>query len=196
MAGAPACRVLPSAGGWYGVVQVPSLEPEESLVVSLLRDDGVLAHPGYFFDFPRESFLIVSLLPPEGRFADGHRSAAAPFPEHAGAMTDLSGRRHAGLLVPLFSCPSSTSWGIGEIGDLPPLTRWLAGAGQRVLQLLPLNEMAPGQQSPYSAISAMAIDPVYIRVADVPEFAAAGGERSLDRRRARTARRGPAIAVD
>jgi aspartate/methionine/tyrosine aminotransferase len=53
------------------VVQVPSIEPEESLVVSLLVDDGVLAHPGYFFDFPRESFLIVSLLTPEGPFADG-----------------------------------------------------------------------------------------------------------------------------
>jgi 4-alpha-glucanotransferase len=46
----------------------------------------------------------------------------------------------------------------------------------RVLQLLPLNEMASGQQSPYSAMSAMAIDPIFIRVQDVPEFAAAGGE--------------------
>ena len=73
-------------------------------------------------------------------------------------------RRQAGLLVPLFSCPSSTSWGIGDIGDLVPLTAWLAGAGQRVLQLLPINEMATGQQSPYSALSAMAIDPIYIRV--------------------------------
>ena len=88
-------------------------------------------------------------------------------------------RRQAGLLVPLFSCPSSTSWGIGDIGDLVPLTAWLAGAGQRVLQLLPINEMASGQQSPYSALSAMAIDPIYIRVPDVPEFAAMGGEGSL-----------------
>ena len=80
------------------------------------------------------------------------------------------------MLVPLFSCPSSTSWGIG---DIAPITAWLAGAGQRVLQLLPLNEMAPGQQSPYSAISAMAVDPIYIRVSDVPEFVAAGGESSL-----------------
>jgi 4-alpha-glucanotransferase len=63
----------------------------------------------------------------------------------------------------LFSCPSSTSWGIGDICDLPPLAAWLAGAGQHVLQLLPINEMAPGQQSPCWP-SAMAIDPVYIRV--------------------------------
>jgi len=68
---APACRVLQSEGGWYGVMQVQSLETEEDLVVGMLQTDGVLAHPGYFFDFPRESFVIVSLLPPEPTFADG-----------------------------------------------------------------------------------------------------------------------------
>jgi len=94
-------------------------------------------------------------------------------------MSARAGRRRVGLLIPLFSCPTATSWGIGDIGDLQPLSAWLAGAGQRVLQLLPLNEMASGQQSPYSAISAMAIDPVYIRVPDVSEFARAGGERIL-----------------
>src|SRR5712691_4034926 len=94
------------------------------------------------------------------------------------AMTEPS-RRRAGLALPLFACPSSASWGIGEIGDLPTLTAWLVGGRQRVLQLLPINEMAPGQQSPYSAISAMAIDPIFIRVPAVPEFAALGGESSL-----------------
>src|SRR5437773_4946064 len=95
-------------------------------------------------------------------------------------MSTLARRRRAGLLIPLFSCPSAASWGIGDIGDLPPLAAWLAAAGQQVLQILPINEMAPGQQSPYSAISAMAIDPIYIRVPDVPEFAATGGEESLN----------------
>src|SRR5215212_6229430 len=87
--------------------------------------------------------------------------------------------RRAGVLMPLFACTTSASWGIGDIGDLESLTAWLAAAGQRVLQLLPINEMAPGQQSPYSAISAMAIDPIYISMARVPEFAALGGEPSL-----------------
>ena len=90
-----------------------------------------------------------------------------------------TGRRRAGLLIPLFSCPSTASWGIGDIGDIEPLTAWLAGAGQRILQLLPLNEMAAGQQSPYSAISAMAIDPIFISVPRVAEFAALGGEAAL-----------------
>ena len=67
---APACGVVPGSGGWYGVMHVPSLEPEEDLAVRLLTTEGVLVHPGYFFDFPRESFLVVSLLPPEALFGD------------------------------------------------------------------------------------------------------------------------------
>ena len=94
--------------------------------------------------------------------------------------TPLSARR-SGLLVPLFSAPSSASWGIGDIGDIAPICAWLAGAGQRILQLLPLNEMAPGTQSPYSAMSGAALDPIYIRVPAVPEYIANGGDATLSR---------------
>jgi 4-alpha-glucanotransferase len=59
------------------------------------------------------------------------------------------------------------------------MSAWLADSRQRVLQLLPLNEMAPGQHSPYSAISAMAIDPIFVRLQDVPEFESTGGEAAL-----------------
>jgi aspartate/methionine/tyrosine aminotransferase len=69
--GAPSCGVLPSDAGWYAVIQVPSLESEEELVVRLLTVEGVLMHPGYFFDFPRESFLVASLLTPAAAFTDG-----------------------------------------------------------------------------------------------------------------------------
>jgi alanine-synthesizing transaminase len=68
---APSCRVLRASGGWYAVVQVPTLQSEEALVLDLLTRDGVLVHPGYFYDFPRESYLIVSLLTPEEPFATG-----------------------------------------------------------------------------------------------------------------------------
>jgi 4-alpha-glucanotransferase len=84
--------------------------------------------------------------------------------------------------VPLFSIPSTRSWGIGEIGDIEPLARWLAGAGQRILQLLPINEMPPGERSPYSALSALAIDPQFISVAALEDFEAIGGEAALDTR--------------
>ena len=91
----------------------------------------------------------------------------------------FAGGRHAGTLVPLFSIPSRGSWGIGEIPDLPVFARWLDAAGFDFVQILPVNEMADGQNSPYSALSAMAIDPVYIAVGDIDEFIAAGGEAAL-----------------
>ena len=94
------------------------------------------------------------------------------------AADRVDGRR-AGLLVPVFSVPSRASWGIGEIADLPALGRWMVESGFRIVQLLPLNEMAGGQNSPYSALSAMAIDPVYIAPAHVPEVRALGGESFL-----------------
>jgi aspartate/methionine/tyrosine aminotransferase len=59
----PACQVLHAEAGWYAVVQVPAVRSEEALVIELIEKDGVLTHPGYFFDFPREAFLVVSLLP-------------------------------------------------------------------------------------------------------------------------------------
>lgn len=87
--------------------------------------------------------------------------------------------RHAGILIPLFSIPSSRSWGIGEIPDLLALAGWLREAGQHFVQLLPVTAMAEGQTSPYSALSAMAIDDIYIGLGDVPEFAEIGGEAAL-----------------
>jgi 4-alpha-glucanotransferase len=90
------------------------------------------------------------------------------------------GSRRAGILVPLFSIPSSHSWGIGEIGDIERMASWLQGAGQRVLQLLPINEMPPGETSPYSALSAMAIDPQFITMEGLEDFEALGGEAALE----------------
>jgi alanine-synthesizing transaminase len=63
-----ACRILRRDGGWYAVLQVPAIVPEAELVLALLSEDDVLVHPGYFFDFPREAFLVLSLLPRPGDF--------------------------------------------------------------------------------------------------------------------------------
>lgn len=67
----PSCRLLDADGGWSAVLNVPTYESEEDLVVRLLTEHEVLTHPGFFFDFPRESFLVVSLLTPEATFAQG-----------------------------------------------------------------------------------------------------------------------------
>jgi hypothetical protein len=67
----PGCEVLPVEGGWSAVVRVPATRSEEQLVLSLIERERILVHPGYFFDFPREAYIVVSLLPPESTFADG-----------------------------------------------------------------------------------------------------------------------------
>jgi hypothetical protein len=63
--------VLPADGGWSAVIRVPAIRSEESLVLDLLAHDGVVVHPGYFFDFPHEAFLVVSLLPEPDVFTRG-----------------------------------------------------------------------------------------------------------------------------
>jgi alanine-synthesizing transaminase len=66
----PSCNLLPVEGGWSAVVRVPATRGEETLVLDLLSRERVLVHPGYFFDFEHEAFLVVSLLVPEAAFAD------------------------------------------------------------------------------------------------------------------------------
>jgi 4-alpha-glucanotransferase len=87
--------------------------------------------------------------------------------------------KHAGVNLPLFSARSTTGWGIGELPDLVPLAHWLSAAGFDRVMLLPLGTMEDGQSSPYSATSTLAIDPLFISLAALPDFALAGGEARL-----------------
>src|SRR5687768_13525462 len=89
-------------------------------------------------------------------------------------------RRQSGVAVPLFSLVSGRSWGIGEFSDLAEFAQWVGEAGQSVIQILPINEMPPIESSPYSAMTAMAIDPIYLALREVPDFDAIGGENALD----------------
>lgn len=68
--GVPSCEVLRAEGGWSAVVRVPATRREETLVLDLLERERILVHPGYFFDFPQEAYLVVSLLPSPAMFAD------------------------------------------------------------------------------------------------------------------------------
>jgi 4-alpha-glucanotransferase len=94
-------------------------------------------------------------------------------------MIEPRARRRAGLVAPLFAIPSRASWGIGELPDLARLAPWMKQAEMSVLQILPITEATPVDQSPYSGLSAMAIDPQYIGLASLPDFTAAGGEAAL-----------------
>jgi alanine-synthesizing transaminase len=64
------CDVLPVEGGWSVVLRVPATRSEDALVVGLVEREQILVHPGFFFDFPHEAFVVVSLLPDEDVFAE------------------------------------------------------------------------------------------------------------------------------
>jgi alanine-synthesizing transaminase len=84
LAAVPSCRVLLREGGWYAVVRIPDDASDEDLVISLLERDGVLVHPGYFYDFPTGTFLVLSLLPEVETFRRGAASLARHLRESAG----------------------------------------------------------------------------------------------------------------
>ena len=67
----PGVSVLPADGGWSAVLRVPATVSEEQLALDLLERHAVVVHPGYFFDFAHEAFLIVSLLPEPSAFERG-----------------------------------------------------------------------------------------------------------------------------
>ena len=67
------CRRLAVEGGWYAVLRVPVLGSDEELAIALLRNTGVLLHPGHFYNFQREGYLVASLITPSGEFAEGIR---------------------------------------------------------------------------------------------------------------------------
>src|SRR5262245_11105005 len=67
----PACEVLKVEGGWSAVIRVPATRTEDQLILDLLEAEGVLVHPGYFFDFAREAFVVTSLLTPTETLREG-----------------------------------------------------------------------------------------------------------------------------
>jgi aspartate/methionine/tyrosine aminotransferase len=67
----PACSLLPVEGGWYAILRLPRTSSEEEWVLTFLERDNVLVQPGYFYDFPFEAHVVVSLLASPAIFQDG-----------------------------------------------------------------------------------------------------------------------------
>jgi len=65
------CSLLRVEGGWYAVVRVPVTHSDEELAVKLLQNSGVVVHPGTFYDFPADGYLVVSLITPTANFREG-----------------------------------------------------------------------------------------------------------------------------
>ncbi len=71
LAGQKLCTRLEVEGGWYVILRVPVTRSDEELSTALLRQTGVLVQPGHFYDFPRDGYLVVSLITPEQVFRAG-----------------------------------------------------------------------------------------------------------------------------
>ena len=70
---------LAADGGWNALLRVPSVQEEESFVLTLLEEDHLLVYPGYFFDFEETGILVVSLLVPPDLFGQGIRRLLRPI---------------------------------------------------------------------------------------------------------------------
>ncbi|HOX23012.1 MAG TPA: 4-alpha-glucanotransferase, partial [Elusimicrobiales bacterium] len=87
--------------------------------------------------------------------------------------------RHAGILLPLFSMRDSRDWGIGDFTTLQLWSDWAKGAGLKILQILPIHETLPYDPSPYKALSAFALNPLYISIEDMADANASKEARAL-----------------
>ncbi len=76
-------------------------------------------------------------------------------------------KKSAGILIPLFSIRTADDFGRGEIMQMKPMLDFAISIGHRIIQLLPLDETAPLEASPYSALTVFAIDPLYISAAEL-----------------------------
>jgi len=71
LAGQKSSARLEVEGGWYAVLRVPVTQSDEDLAIALLRETGTMVHPGHFYDFPRDGYLVISLIVPGEDFRDG-----------------------------------------------------------------------------------------------------------------------------
>ncbi|MFL6439005.1 MAG: pyridoxal phosphate-dependent aminotransferase [Terriglobales bacterium] len=69
--GTSAVQRLRVEGGWYAVLRVPAKTSDENLAIDLIERASVVVHPGHFYDFPQDGYLVVSLITPEAEFQNG-----------------------------------------------------------------------------------------------------------------------------
>jgi 4-alpha-glucanotransferase len=87
--------------------------------------------------------------------------------------------RQAGVVLPLFSIRTCRDWGIGQISDLPVASAWIRRAGHRLLQVLPPHELSMGETSPYGALTAFGLDPIYLDVNAIEDLDSSSVDQAL-----------------
>lgn len=71
LAGQKSCERLQIEGGWYAVLRVPVTRSDEELAIALVHEKSVLVHPGHFYDFESDGYLVLSLIPDAQEFRVG-----------------------------------------------------------------------------------------------------------------------------
>ena len=71
LAAQKSCSRLEVEGGWYAILRVPAARSDEDLALELLQEKDVYVHPGHFYDFHQDGYLVVSLITREADFAQG-----------------------------------------------------------------------------------------------------------------------------
>lgn len=198
MAAVPAGRVpcllggTAETGGWDWNRAIPLCEVSANhweLHLHLPENQGVAYKYGLYDPASRRAVCLEAgenrVLEPRGPHGrqwtvvrdEGFHRDATQFP------------RAAGVAIPVFSLRSAESLGTGEFADLMPLADWAAGIGLKMIQILPVNDTTSSgdwtDSYPYSAISAFALHPLYLRIDAIGHAMDAEFRRAHDDARAR-----------
>ncbi|GAA5483068.1 4-alpha-glucanotransferase [Haloferula sargassicola] len=161
-------------GDWRHSAAVPLVEfaPNRWCVHLYLPADWYIEYKYGLFD--PGSGRCVSLEQGENRVLPPHEAGGRRWT----TVSDEAYRRRpeallrgAGVAVPVFSLRSPKGLGVGEFADLKPFADWAAGAGMKLIQILPINDTTSAHDwtdsYPYSAISVFALHPIYLRIDDL-----------------------------
>ncbi|HEX6444822.1 MAG TPA: 4-alpha-glucanotransferase [Streptosporangiales bacterium] len=185
---------LPAGGGPTDVGGVPTVERTYVLPADLPLGwhTVVLRHAGGTATAPLAVTPDFLGMPGSERHTRGpgssperHTRGPGSSPERHNRGPGSSPERHWGLATQLYSVRSARSWGIGDLADLAELLRWSAGHGADLAFVNPLHATSPVpplEPSPYFPATRRFPSPLYLRVEDVPEYAAldAAGRARVD----------------
>lgn len=176
------CGNTPALGGWDPEKAVQMTEGEfNEWSVSL--DAGALSYPlEYKFIIKEKDETLWEEGPNRLLHAPDIQTGEVWVQDDLRPrFADKTPLRAAGTVIPVFSLRSEDGWGAGDFGDLEKLTDWAAKTGQRVIQILPVNDTTLtrswGDSYPYNAVSVYAFHPLYADVRRLPQTDAASAKR-------------------
>ncbi len=169
------CGAAPTLGNWNAAAAVALTETQPNVWIVSLDANQLPARAEY-------KFLIKDTATGKLLWEDGANRVLA-LPQLADKETlvleglrphfkEAALFRAGGVVVPVFSLRRANGWGVGDFGDLKPLVDWAVQTGQKVLQLLPVNDTTlthTWQDSyPYNAVSVYALHPLYVQADALP----------------------------